>query len=242
MISFLNIEVSNNPYNCCIELHFTTTLQYISGFNKIDILRKEGDSISWRKVYSRNVSEASDLDFTVLDLLTLPGKIYTYSVDIRNDTEIPTLSQTLDPVECWYEGMFIGNANYQFVAGTNFQVSPKLNTVVEYVNTLGSRTPYRVSNAETCYYTGDASGLFLRLTPDKKRFVPDYDHTYSISVADFLSYGEDFILKTPEGQIWLVAADKVIDLKNNERFLGMNEVEFSWTETGDLPLAWVVDV
>lgn len=241
MIDFMTITAENNIHTCCIEIRFSTTLASISGFDKIAVNKKVNGTTTWKKIYEKEVSDRDDLFFTLSDLLVIPYNSYVYSVDLILGSNPPSLTQMLDPVECSYEGLFVGNSDKQFIATASYETEAKLNTQVQYVNTLNGRTPYRVSNAETCYYTGSSSGLFLEVDMNTGKLIPDNNHMRSVSVADFLTDGTDKLLKTEEGQIWYVSIDETVDLPFNDRYMGMNGVQFNWTEVGDLPLAWVVE-
>ena len=144
-------------------------------------------------------------------------------------------TQSYDFVECWFDGLFIGNENKAYIAGTNVSLDETITTQASYVITLASRTPYRVSNANTRYSTVNASALFLKLTDDKKRFVPDTDYSYVYEVSKFPLDHTNKIIKVGDGRIWYATIDAAMTIPSNENFSGYNMVEFSFTEIGDVP-------
>lgn len=241
MLTYLSVAIKNNPIRGCIELITTAQKEEVGSATSIVINRKQTDQNQWKVVCKRIISSIEDFNSTMLDLSAISGKYYTYSVDIMNGDNVIE-SQTYDTVQCKFEGLFIGNENKQYVAGSNFQTDTKRNTEVSYVTTLGSKYPYRVSNGMANYATGSSSGLFLQVTEDGKKFKPDYDHSYSTEILDFLTDGSNKILKTDDGQAWYVSIDDDTASPFNEHFSGMNEVKFSWTEIGEIPEKSVVTV
>ncbi len=132
------------------------------------------------------------------------------------------------------EALFVGNASKSYVALSNFRTEIARNNSVEYVTTLRSKYPYAVRNGEVNYTTGVSKGLFLRLAPNGRNFLPDYDHSFATEIINFLSDGTPKIVKMLNGQEWYVSID------GNPReiyseFLGAHEIEFSWTEIGAVP-------
>lgn len=234
LLSYITIDIANNPYKGGIEIHSTAKKSSIGNITEIRINRKNANKNSWKTIHSVTVSDVSDLTFDLFDITSMSGITYEYNIDIAAGNNIIE-SQSFDSVMCEFEGLFVGNDDKQYIAGTNSKVDAKRNNEVSYVTTLGSRTPYRISNSAVNYSSGSASGLFLEFTEDGKKFIPDIDHTYSTSVLDFLTDGTGKILKTGEGQAWYVSIDDGAASPYNDNYIGMNSITFSWTEIGDLP-------
>ena len=241
MLTYINVTVENNQYRGGIEINSVANTENIGDVTSVKIWRKTEGETSWNELHTIEVSSVDDLNFGLFDILSVSGKKYSYGIDVMADNTIVE-SGLFDDIECDFQGLFIGNFDRQYVAGTNFKVDTTRNTSVEYVVTLSGRTPHSVSNANTNYSSGSASGLFLKLSDDKKKFVPDYDHSYSNEVLDFLTDYSYKILKTHDGQIWYVSIDANPSSPFNEHYTGMNQVQFNWTEVGDLPaFGMVVD-
>lgn len=241
MLTSIKVTCENKPYRGGIELRSTTSKTSIDNITSIVIKRKRYDKSGWNTIHTIDVSEVNDLKFKLFDITALSGKSYYYSIDIKNGNS--TIETEIFPlVECWFCGVFIGDEKQQFIAGSNYKTESSRNTEVAYIKTLNTRTPYRVSNAQLNYTSGNTSGLFLKVTDDGKKFIPDYDHSYSESVIDFLTDGRNKILKTEEGQAWYVSIDDSPSTPYNDGYIGVNPVSFNWTEIGDLPvLGMVVD-
>lgn len=232
-LSSVTITFSNNPYVGGIEIHSVANTEELGSINKMVILRRISGSTDWNEITTITISSVADLTFNKIDILTLSGIRYEYSVDLKNNDEILE-SEIADGIECWFDGLFIGDFETQYVAGTNFKTDYITNQSVEYVETLNSKYPYRVSNGISNYCTGTSEGLFLELTSDKKGFKPDTYHTYSDRVLDFLRDGGTKILKTHDGHGWCVAIDNQ-PTKVYSDFLGLNAISFKWTEINAFP-------
>lgn len=232
-LSSVTVTIENNPYIGGIEIHSAANATELGNINKLVILRKVGDAAKWNTIASIDVSAVSDLTFNKTDILTLAGEKYSYTVDLKNgDTILETAE--VGEVECWFDGLFIGDFEQQYMAGTNFKTDYMTNQSVEYVQTLNSKYPFRVSNGITDYCTGTSEGLFLELTDDKKGFKPDTYHAYTDKVLDFLRDGGTKILKTHDGHGWCVTIDSQPS-KVYSDYIGMNAISFKWTEIDDFP-------
>lgn len=233
MLTSITVVVQNNPYLCGIELASAVNVQSVGDITSVVIYRKEGEGV-FEVVGEIEVTQLSDLTFDILDAGTKSGTPYTYSIDVMQGDTIAEF-QTYDPVLCAFEGLFIGNEEAYYIAGTNFKTETKRNIQREYVKTLSGRYPYAISNADTDYTSGTSTGLFLQLTQDRKKFLPDTYHSMSDRVIDFLCDGTPKILKTHDGQVWYVSIDASPNTVYSE-FIGNNAVQFGWTEIDDVPL------
>lgn len=233
VLTCVKVQITNDSYRGGIEIKFTANGSLPSGVNKLLVKRKESKGSTWHTLITKTISKAEDLTFNAFDILVKSNCNYDYVIDIYKGNTLYQ-SQLFDNIECWFDGMFVGNFEKQFFSFANCQTDTKRVTQVEYVTTLSGRTPYRVSNADTNYTTGTSRGLFFDLDSNGNP-TPDYDHVFSEDVVDFLTDGSSKILKTSDGQIWYVSIDEAVELPFHERYLGYNEIEFDWTEIGDVP-------
>lgn len=242
MLTKISVKIKNNPIKAGIELKSTLTGTNATDIDQVVIKRQTFGTYTWETIYQLDISDTSDLEFDLLDILAVGGEKYNYSIDLMSGGGMVEFDvyDNKDPItliprgyECWFEGMLIGNFETQYLAPLDWQVDHNRNTTVEYVTTLAGRTPYRVSNSENNYDTGNASGLFIPMVDGRPS--PEYNHAYHKKVINFLSDGTEKILKTSDGQIWCVSVDDSISVPFDDRFKGRNMIEFSWTEIGDVP-------
>lgn len=238
MLTCINVTINNSMYRGGIEIKSKRTSVVLSDITMVKIQRRESNSVSWSEIYSIQINDNDDLNFSLFDITTRSNVGYSYSIDVMSgSTRLE--SQVFDAIECLFDGLFVGNFEKQYFAFADCETEIKRNTQVGYVTTLLGRYPYRVSNANTNYTTGKSSGLFFGID-SSNNFVPDYNHDYSEEVVDFLTDGTGKILKTSDGQIWFVSIDELITLPFHDRYIGKNLVEFDWTEIGDVPIVGMV--
>lgn len=229
----INVLVENNPYCGGIEIHSTAVTETLGNINRIVVSRKKAGMTDWNVIHTITVETIDDLSFDLFDILTLAGTTYSYNIDIKNNNSIIEMGM-IENVKCTFEGLFVGDFEHQYIAGTNFKTEYSTNQSIEYVETLSSKYPFRVSNSAANYCTGTSSGLFLELTDDKKSFKPDTYHAHTDKVLDFLRDGGTKILKTHDGHGWCVSIDAQPS-KVYSDYIGMNAIQFAWTEIDDFP-------
>lgn len=240
MLNSISVSIENDYIHGGIRIKSTSNVNKIGDIASVVISRRPVSSSIWADVYVIEVNGAEDLSFDLLDILALSGTAYNYNIDLMpTGSIIPLESEVFYNIKFKFEGLFIGNFERFYVAGTNFKTETKRNMQVEYVTTLSGKYPYRVSNSETNYTTGSSSGLFLKLTDNQKSFEPDYNHSYSNEVLEFLCDGGSKILKTHDGQMWYVSIDGNPN-KIYSDYEGMNALQFNWTEIGEVPASGMI--
>lgn len=233
MATYINAVVVNDPYRCGIVIKSSALVSSLGGSCTVKITRKNHNDGKKYDLADMLVLSASDLNFEVFDMLVLSGHVYDYNIVVSvGGSQVDNIY--LSDIKCEFHGLFVGNSQEYYIAQTNFKTETKQNMAVEYVTTLSGKYPFRVSNSNTNYTTGTSVGLFLELTTDKKSVVPDDYHAYSNRVLDFLCDGTSKILKTHDGQGWYVSIDEE-PAKVYSEFMGMNALQFSWTEIGEFP-------
>lgn len=242
MLTYIKATIQNNPYIGGLVIKSIANVEEIGDVASIVISRKRSDSSSWEQIHIVNVKAVEDLSFELVDYITLSGVSYSYAIDLMNaNNSTPIESGLFENILCVFEGLFIGNAQRQYVAGSNFKTTVKRNTLKDYVTTLAGKYPYAVSNSELNYSTGSSSGLFLKYSLETKRFIPDVDHSYANEILDFLIDKTSKIIKTHDGQMWYVSIDANPSEVYSE-YIGAHSISFNWTEIGEVPNLGLVGV
>lgn len=237
---FVSIRVDNDPIGERVKISAcskaTSFENLFTGDLVLKIIRyddKSGDSEI--KGSPISINTPSDFNFVMYDTDIDSGIDYMYSfilIEFIDSMEIiqDLIIQTIRP---FFIGTLIGNEYKSYKAIANSKTEISRNKAVEYVTTLSSRFPYAVSNSNANYTSGKTSGLFLRISEDGS-LSPDYDHSFAQEIIDFLTDGTPKILKLETGQRWYVSVDaNPKEVYSN--FLGAHEIEFSWTEIGEIP-------
>ena len=230
----INVSIKNNPIKGGIEIISIKNEKVESNIDTLTIYKRkhgiENDYYIFDKI---SITDFDLLNYHCIDISTQYGVFYDYYFTLTNGQTIIE-SKEFSNIECWFDGLIIGNEDRQYLAPLNCDTSITKNTQVNYVTTLSGRTPYRVSNASTNYVTGQTSALF---TPLDEENQPIAIHTieYINEVVDFLSDGTEKIIKLSSGGMWYVSIDSAISVPSNENYIGNNMVSFDWTEIGDVP-------
>lgn len=237
-LSSINISITNNSTTGMIEI-VSTKQENASNQIMYALIsrRKHNTEDDYIRVYEKLIISLNDLNFTDVDMFGKSGTSYDYYIELTdgNTTGYETIEfGEVNNVECWFDGLFIGNDNKQYFAPLNCNTSYTRNTQSNYVTTLSGRTPYRISNTNLNYTTGKSTGLFVPLD-EQDQPVPQSIKDYINEVVDFLSDGTEKILKTSDGNAWYISIDPSISVSFDDRYVGSSMIDFSWTEIGDMP-------
>lgn len=240
MLTSISVTVTPNTRTGMINISSVAAVSRVGDISRITISRKESGGTRFTVVKTIDVSALSDLTFELADISGISGKSYDYAVYVYgSDTIIPAEQDLFQNNKCVVDGLFIGDETAQYLAVANFKTEHIRNIEVEHVATLSGRLPYRISNADTNYESGKSSGLFMYI--QGCTLVPDYYHTLSKEILDWLTDGNNKILKTHDGQAWVVSIDNKPAETYNE-FLGAQTIEFDWVEIGELEDEELVEV
>ena len=234
-LTSITVVASNNPYSCCVDFVSSANVSALGNIAAVEIYRQKYGILGiGNKILNKIVSSVSDLDFQFSDLTNKSEAKYVYTVQlVTSDSTLIEYSEFV--IDSTFIGLFVGDYEKQYVAQYNCKTNYSQKTQSNYVTTLASRTPYKVSNANLNYADGNSSGMFLPFDNNYNP-LPDYTGEYSEEVIAFLSDGKEKILKTSRGEIWLVTIDEDISVDSNDNYMGTRIISFDWTEIGDVPV------
>lgn len=237
-ISSIDITIVSNPYKGLVEISSTVQQGASESIEYVLIYRRlHGTLDDYVRVYQKVITSTSQLTFEDTDITVRAGDTYDYYIELTDGiTAGYTVIEfgTISSVECWFDGLFIGDYDTQYLAPLNCNTSTTRNTQASYVTTLAGRTPYRVSNANLNYTTGQSSALFVPLD-EYHQPVKLTTKEYTEQVVDFLTNGENKILKTSDGRVWCVSIDPDVSISFDDYYIGSSTISFNWTEIDDVP-------
>lgn len=236
-ITSIDITIKNNPVRGFIEFNSQKNTGASDQISYVLISRRVHGEDDYDRIYEKVITNTDQLTFYDFDIGVKCGTSYDYYIELTDGNSIGytiiEFGEILN-VECWFDGLFIGNYEKQYMAPLNCSTSVTRNTQANYVMTLAGRTPYRVSNTSANYTTGQSSGLFMPLD-NYNQPVKMNTREYTEEIVDFLVDGTEKVLKTSDGEAWLVSIDPGIEIPSSDYFTGLNTINFNWTEIGDVP-------
>ena len=231
-ITYQTIEVYNQYCGCNVAIHLRATVDELpEGLTAIKIKKKDDSQIVWSTIHTHPVTSIEDLTVSFEDQNVIAGKHYTYAA-------IPVISGregigVTARIVADFQGWMIADSTAEYVVGLNVVFNKQKKTSLAYIQTLGSKYPYAVSNGNLNYYVGSFSGLFLP-RGDNGEFTKDNAYAFKTQVMEFLANGKTKILKSGEGEAMKIRVDDTIDLEQNE-FKDAANIKFNFTEIGDFP-------
>ena len=208
----------NNACGGYISVTSNLSSQYSSSITKVLVKRKDLESAAnpWVTLFAIPISQASDMNFTVVDFYNAHGHTYTYAI-------VPVFIQTQsgvqvevegsytqsDEVESFFNGVFVAdNTGIQkFVAGANYGDS-ELHQATGVIETIGGRYPVIVSNSNMNYYTGSIGAYALG---------EGLYRTSQSFVLDYITTSQNGLLETASGDYFIAAIEPILgELNRND--------------------------
>ena len=231
-ITYQTIELYNQTCGCNVVIHLKATIDELpEGLTEIRIKKKKETETVWKTIYTHPVTSVKDLTASFEDQNTVAGVHYTYAA-------IPVISGregvgVTGRIVADFQGWMIADSTAEYVVGLNVTFSKQKKTSLAYVQTLGSKYPYAISNGNLNYYVGNFSGLFLPRN-EHGEFVKDGAYLFKTQVMEFLGNGKTKILKSADGEALKIHVDDTIDLEQNE-YKDAANIKFNFTEVAEFP-------
>lgn len=237
-LTSIEFSVLNNEYKGYVEISSVLISEPSSNISYALLYRRPSNiGADYIKIYEKEISSADDLSFYCKDLNTRSGTSYDYYIELTDGNDVGYTTYEYGDmlgVESWFDGLFVGDESTQYLAPLDCETSTSKNTQLNYVTTLSGRTPYRISNTNLNYITGQSSAIFMPLDQNMDP-IKQNTKEYTNQVVDFLSNGESKILKTSDGDIWYVSIDENIQIDFNNYYKGYYRVLFNWAEIDEVP-------
>lgn len=221
------MEIYNDLQTCSIHIVHSTSEDAVQK-GTVSIKKYNNLNKNWEVLFSKSVAALNDTSFEILDIGVASRKTYQYQLYYGDQLQGSTYT-----IQCTFDMLMIGNAAHQYYAPLEPSYTMQRNTNMSYIVPFYSRTPIGFKNGEADYCTGTASGYF---TSFDAKGNPDFS-----SIADYRSEVMNFlannivpkILKTPDGEAWLVQVDSSFS-KDYSGYADYELIKFNWTEIGDI--------
>lgn len=196
----------------------------------VKIKRRFVGDFNWRTIYEQEVNTNKDFEIEFYDYYEPSGRTieYAYAINIGGiDSETAT-------------GEMKSEFAHYFICGQNGESYPMIldvdnaityNRESQIVTSPGKKYPYVINNGITQYYSGTLKVNFVQMTDDCE-FNWDDTWKYRNEIDQFLANGEPKILKSFEGDMWLVDVTNSISRNTNGHYQNVVH-QFDWVEIGD---------
>lgn len=229
------MEVVNDRYHGCVII--THTKEDVTGSlpTKVKIQRRFSQMLRYNTIGEKNITDATDLNFTALDYYVKPNKSYDYMFVYEFSTGEELSSKIT--ISTPFVGILLRDSRGEYISGLNAKCSYKRNRAVKYVQSFYGRTPHAIINGNANYDTGNCSGLFLPLDDKGKPIICNpgqWNAEWNKAFLDFLTNGEVKLLKIYSGEMWMVQIDDT-PYEELASVGSISDFRFSWTEITDVP-------
>lgn len=193
--------------------------------------RKLGE-FNWRTVSTKKIKTISDFDIIGYDYLSAFDQDYQYAVvGSLNGVEA---NYNIKDIKSSGDSFYIIDKNNVYGTYTEQGSCDTTRNDASSIIELPYRSkPIQIRCSTINYDSGTMSGLFLKYNSKDCSFETAGLQKYRREVLDFLSNGNQKILKLPDGRMWLISVNNksITDTMNGHR--DFRTIAFGWTETGD---------
>lgn len=195
------------------------------------VKRRKTDSFQWVTLYRQQITQESDIRFSMFDLFNEYGQDYEYAiVPVRGTAEGDYITNT---IYSEFNGNYLTDGINMYKITSEVKMSNiTQNQKIAILTPLGSVYPKEFKNALSNYKTGTVSSFVSINNSQIIDRKPNKE--YREGFIRFLTNGKAKILKDWNGNIWLVS------LSNSPVFEPMSEignslgkVSFDFVEIGD---------
>lgn len=235
----ITVLCANIPALCCLRLTCTYPLDTLGGITKLVVTRRNMATGTDTVVIDKAVEEVADLIFAYDDLEVVSGCKYRYTVNMLNGS-LEVIQSGFATAEFSFSGISLadstGSWHTNFGTSANqYSESYKYTRPLQYVNTLSSKFPHRVSNGEASYAVGSCNGWWVPMTkddcgsPDLTQDVAGYRDAF----IAFLRNGHNKLMRTGDGKAYIVSIDSDVTENWSPR-TKLTTIAFNWTQVGEV--------
>lgn len=198
----------------------------------IIIRRRELLKNYWVTIFAKPINKIEDFDINFLDRYARSETDYVYRISSTiNGIENSFVEEQ---VNSCFDGMYIVDKNSMY--GTIYDIYEQggcdtTQTIKsEVVETYG-RYPSVCSNSDLNYEKGSITASFVKIDENTSEVLLQEGRNYRDEVKMRLASKKPFILKVPDGRLWLV---KVIGTPtdNKKEHPDLRQITFEWVEIG----------
>lgn len=196
--------------------------------SSVRIKKRFVGDFEWKTIYEQEVNTNEDFAIEFYDYYEPSKKDIEYSYVVvvgGTDTEAAR-SQVKSEFECYFI-CGTGGENYPMILDMDNNLT--YNRESNVIKSPGNKYPYVNNNGITQYYSGTINVTFIQV--DNCQFDFENSWKYRNEIDQFLANGEPKILKSFEGDMWLVNVINSLPRTTNNHYQNISH-QIEWVEAG----------
>lgn len=195
---------------------------------KIKIKKRYKGDFTWKTIYEKEIRTNEDFAIELYDYYEPSNKDIEYAyVAVISNAEVDPISVT---VHSEFDHYFICDRNVSYPMILDASNSITYNRESRTIVSPGRKYPYVINNGIAKYYSGSMNVTFLELKDGE--FDVRHGWEYRRQLDEFLTNGEAKILKSMEGEMWMITVVGNLPRTNHEHHQYVSH-QIQWTECGD---------
>lgn len=198
--------------------------------SKVKIKKRLFGDFEWKTIYEQEVNTNEDFAIEYYDYYEPTNRVieYSYVLEVGN----ADVDSAMSSVESEFYNYFIcGPHGESYPMIINMQNTQTYNRESAIIKVAGRKTPYVVNNGISRYYSGNINVSFI---PMDDNCLMDAENAwkYRRELDEFLSNGEPKILKSFEGEMWMIHVVNNLPRSNSGHYQLVDH-QIEWVEAGD---------
>lgn len=195
---------------------------------KVKIKKRFKGDFTWKTIYEKEIHTNEDFAIEIWDYLEPSHRDIEYAyVAVIANADMDTISTE---VHSEFDSYFIVGQDEIYPAILDTSISVQLNRESKTITSPGSKYPYVITNGISKYYSGTLTATFIELKECDFDVINGWD--YRNKVDEFLTDGRAKILKTFEGDMWMIDVLGNIPRNTNNHYQNVSH-QIEWVECGD---------
>lgn len=189
--------------------------------------RFKGDFI-WKTLYEKEIHSKEDLDIQFWDYWEPSGREVEYAyVPVIGGADTEAVSAT---VKSEFDHYFMVDNEVSYPLILDVKNTTNYERQSSVITSPGSQYPYVNHNGKTRYYSGNMQVTFIELKDCQ--FDIEHGYEYRRKLDDWLTDGHAKIIKSMEGEMWMVQTYNGVTHTTNDHYQHVTSA-FEWVECGD---------
>ena len=208
---------------------YAGNVDYSESFvSKVKIKKRLKGEFTWKTIYERPITCNEDFSISIYDYYEPSNAYveYAYVPVIKNADAPPVSTEVYSKFDSYFFVDKETSIPAIFNPSSNISYNRESNTVVS----PGSKYPYVISNGVAKYYSGSLQVSFIEMEDCQLNIEDAWK--YRKKVDEFMANGKAKILKTWQGEMWMVNTTGNIDRTSTDDCRIMQQT-VNWVECGD---------